>query len=386
MFIKSNIFLLFICLLTVCSTAQNPIMAGDTLPFVQRNAAQTLMSSSSQNPLTIGMYGEVEYLKPQYQNGLLDVHRMVLLLGYRFDDAVQFITEIEMEHTTELYVEQAFANYNISDALNLRAGLLLIPMGIINEFHEPTTFNGVSRPALDTYLVPTTWREIGGGIAGRFDNIGLRYQLYVVNGFSSVTNGKVLNGNNGLRNGRQKGGKSIINSPNFSAKIDHYGFNNFRLGLSLYHGRTQSDYQIMDTEGADVGLSMLGLDARYSNGPFSARGQFIYAELSDTQNYNNRYDTDLGAGMRGWYLEAGYRIFDFGKNRSLTAFTRYENFDTHAFVDGIIKNDSYHRKIIITGLGMALSRGVVFKTDFQWQQVANSINSKQFNLGLGFWY
>ena len=264
-------------LLPTCGFAQIVRIASDSIPYVQNNAAQTLLTASAQNSLTIGMYGEVEYLKPQDQNGLLDVHRMVLLLGYRFDERVQFITEIEMEHTTELYVEQAFVNYNVSDALNLRAGLLLVPMGIINEYHEPTTFNGVSRPIGDTYLVPTTWREIGAGIAGRFDNLSMRYQAYIVNGFASENEGKVLNGENGLRNGRQKGGKSIINSPNFSVKLDYYGLRNLRVGLSYYVGQTQSDLEKTDLDVENVGVNMVGLDARYSNGSFAARGQYIHA-------------------------------------------------------------------------------------------------------------
>ncbi len=366
--------------------AQVPVMVGDSLPYVQRNSAQTLMARTAQNPLTLGMYGEVEYLKPQDQNGILDVHRMVLLLGYRFDERVQFITEIEMEHTTELYVEQAFVNYNISSAINLRAGLMLIPMGIINEYHEPTTFNGVSRPALDTYLVPTTWREIGAGLAGRFDNLSLRYQLYVVNGFASVNNGKTLNGENGLRNGRQKGGKSIINSPNFSAKVDYYGLSNLRLGLSYYTGETQSDIDLMSAEGSSVGLNMIGFDARYSRGPFAARGQYIFASISNSSSYNDIYDSDLASEMFGWYLEGSYRIADFGNNRSLTMFTRYENFDTHASVVNQIKNGAYNRKVVTTGFGLALSQGVVFKTDYQWNW--NAVNDKygQFNMGVGFWY
>ena len=108
---------------------------------------------------------------------------MVLLFGYRFNERVQFITEIEFEHVKEVYVEQAFINYNLTDGLNLRAGLMLIPMGIINEFHEPTTFNGVERPSLDNAIVPTTWREIGIAASGRWDALALRYQAYIFNGF-----------------------------------------------------------------------------------------------------------------------------------------------------------------------------------------------------------
>ena len=111
----------------------------------------------------------------------------------------EFITEIEVEHVKEVYVEQAFLNYRVNDWLNIRGGLMLIPMGIVNELHEPPTFNGVERPALDYYIVPTTWREIGLGFNGRIDAAKLKYQLYLVNGFISYDGGARLNGNKALR-------------------------------------------------------------------------------------------------------------------------------------------------------------------------------------------
>ena len=132
---------------------------------IQINGYQRIMSNLDAIPqgVTLGGYGEILYNQPDNANGELDVQRLVLLFGYKFDERVQFITEIEFEHVKEVYVEQAFINYNLTEGLNLRAGLMLVPMGIINEFHEPTTFNGVERPSLDNAIVPTTWREIGIG-------------------------------------------------------------------------------------------------------------------------------------------------------------------------------------------------------------------------------
>ena len=101
---------------------------------------------------------------------------------------------------------------------------MLIPMGIINEFHEPTTFNGVERPSLDNAIVPTTWREIGIAASGRWDALALRYQAYIFNVFLSHDGiGGKLKGSNGLRSGRQKGSKSTVDQFNFSSKVDYYG-------------------------------------------------------------------------------------------------------------------------------------------------------------------
>ena len=118
----------------------------------------------------IGGYAQIDYNQPfaneTRQNGTFDVHRLVLFVGYKFNDRLSFFSEIEIEHVKEIYLEQAFLEYSLTSWLNLRAGMLIIPMGIVNEYHEPPTFNGVERPNLDKYIIPTTWREIGAGISG----------------------------------------------------------------------------------------------------------------------------------------------------------------------------------------------------------------------------
>ena len=168
----------------------------------QQNAAQKILSGNISKGVTVGGYAQVDYNQPEGKNGNLDVHRMVMLLGYKFNDKVQFVTEIEYEHVKEVFVEQAFLSYSLNDNLNIRGGLMLVPMGIVNEYHEPTTFNGVERPNVDKSIVPSTWREIGIGLSGRFNEASLRYQAYIFNGFASVNGTKVLGGSNGLRNGR----------------------------------------------------------------------------------------------------------------------------------------------------------------------------------------
>nr|MBC8295454.1 hypothetical protein [Pelagibacterales bacterium] len=132
--------------------------------------------------LTIGGYGEVTYNDPDEGSSELDVQRLVMLFVYKFDDRVSFITEIEYEHVKEVYIEQAWLNYALNDNTNLRAGLLLVPMGIVNEYHEPTTYKAVARPTLDNTIVPTTWRDIGIAVSGRLNNLNMRYQSYMMNG------------------------------------------------------------------------------------------------------------------------------------------------------------------------------------------------------------
>ena len=177
------VFLLFYCGIITAQTKTDSITLD---PQKQINAAQRLLSGNYASAITVGAYGEVLYNQPEGANGELDVQRLVLLFGYNFNDKIQFVTEVEVEHVKEVFVEQAFINYNVANNVNLRGGLMLVPMGIINEFHEPTTFNGTERPGVDNVIVPTTWREIGIGVTGRFNSISLGYQAYIFNGFKSA--------------------------------------------------------------------------------------------------------------------------------------------------------------------------------------------------------
>lgn len=378
----------FVSVLAFSQTDKDSIIQDSQ---IGQNSAQRVISAKDGNAVTLGAYGEVVYNQPEGDNGKLDVHRMVLLLGYQFNDKVQFFTEIEVEHVEEIYIEQAFVNYNVANNLNLRAGLMLVPMGIINEYHEPTTFNGVSRPGMDGAIVPTTWREIGVGLSGRINSASLNYQAYVFNGFKS-TNADgtgLIGGSSGLRGGRQKGIQSTVNKPNFSTKVDYYGILGLRLGLSGYIGRTQADDAIDHVEGADVGLSMLGLDARYVFNQFSARGQFIYASLTDTEAYNNLTGRDLGSALSGWYAEAAYNLLPQDKEQKLDIFARYGKYDTHADTDGsLVANDSYNRDELTMGLSYHIAPGVVVKGDYQFLDNAAPGNDlkKQLNFGIGVWF
>ena len=130
---------------------------------------------------------ELHYNKPQFQDGVLDFHRFVLLVTHRFSDRVRFVSEIEIEHAVvegleeggELELEQAYLDFLLTRAFNLRAGMLLVPLGIINERHEPPVFHGVERPLVDTVIIPTTWFEVGAGVHGEIGR-GWRYRAYVM--------------------------------------------------------------------------------------------------------------------------------------------------------------------------------------------------------------
>jgi hypothetical protein len=398
---KRILFSAALMIATVFSQAQS---TEQTKPAYQ-NIADKLLSS--ENKLTIGGYGEVHYHQPfsseTRRNGELDVHRMVMLFGYQFSDRTQFVTELEFEHVSEVYVEQAFLQHKISKSINFRGGLLLIPMGIVNEYHEPTTFNGVDRPLIDNKISPSTWREVGFGLSGTIQPANLKYQAYLVNGFNGYDGTAKLNGNGGLRSGRQKGAESYISSPNFTAKLEYYGIRGLNVGISGYFGDTQSklyngiakdnEAALAKADSSVVGISMIGLDARYNLKGLQLRGQFYLVGLSNTDQYNQFTGkkggplNDLGSSMTGYYVEAGYNVFrSFEKVKTeLIPFVRFEGYDMHAKVPAnIIRNDAYKNSVVTTGLTLKLAQGAVLKTDMQWVNPNGAgSTTKVFSAGLG---
>ena len=353
-----------------------------------QNAGHKMLGENIAKGLTIGGYAQLDYNEPDgSEAGNLDVHRMVLLFGYKFNEKVSFVSEIEYEHVEEVYVEQAYLKYKVNQNVNVLAGLMLVPMGIINEFHEPTTFYGVERPNVDNVIVPTTWRELGVGVSGNIDNASLKYQAYLFNGFKSYVDGfGALRGSDGLRKGRQKGAESVVSSPNFSAKLDYYGIRGLRLGVSGYFGKTQTD----DTsiEASTVGVSMIGLDARYKYNDLELRGQYITTTLNDTEAYNTLTGKDLGSKMNGMYAEVAYN-FDLKGVEKLTPFVRYEKYNTHADTEGaLVANKAFDKDELIFGLNYKVAEGAAFKVDYQLVNngISGSDTSKQFNAGVAIWF
>ncbi len=365
----------------------------------EMNSADRLMNTRDQK-LIIGGYGQIDYNQPiikgQSSNGNLDVHRLVLLFGYNFTDKLQLFTEIELEHVKEVYVEQAFMNYKFNKYIQVKGGLMLIPMGIVNELHEPTVYFGVERPLLDKKIVPTTWREIGLGIHGNIQEISLKYQLYMVNGFLGYNDQAKFRGSDGFRKGRQKGAESISSSPNLSAKIDYYGIPRLKVGLATYIGKSQSnlfdglpdnDPQLLQQADSSIlDIAMFGVDATYRIEGIQVRGQLIFVNNGNVAQYNDFGGADLGKQMFGYYAEAGYNVFKTTKFKSeLIPFVRYEFINTHHETVGFEPNKKFETQLITSGLNWKINSGVVLKVDYQWiKTAAQSEYDHAFNAGIGF--
>ena len=366
-----------------------------------QNSAEKIIASNE--GLHIGGYGQVDFNLPSrdgtiYKNGTLDVHRLVTFFGYNFNEKASFVSEVEFEHVSEVYVEQAFLDYKIKNNLSVNAGLMLIPMGIQNLYHEPATFNGVERTNVDKYIVPSTWREIGIGVSGRSIEHSVNYQVMLVNGLNGYSDVGVFNGKSGLRSGRQKGAESYITYPDFSGRVSFYGYPGLNLGLSAYVGDTETklydgldladETAVASADSSIVGMQMIGVDARCTKGALQLRGQYIVANLSNTDQYNAFTSKDLGSKLTGYYVEAGYNLLERKSDtEELIAFARYENNNTHAAVERITINDTYNRTDITIGLGFKVAQGAMLKADYQIKTNAgDDKKSGQFNFGTAIWF
>ena len=217
---------------TIRKTLIMGILFSTIIIATAQNTAQKIIGSNQ--GLHIGGYGQIDYNRTINDdlnyNAKLDVHRLVTFLGYNFNDKTSFVSELEFEHVVEVYVEQAFLSHIIRDNFSINAGLMLIPMGIQNLYHEPPTFNGVERTNVDKYIVPTTWREMGASVNGRIMDNTLSYELMLVNGFNGYDGEGVFSGNKGLRSGRQKGAESYMTAPDFASRFSFVGIQKLNLG------------------------------------------------------------------------------------------------------------------------------------------------------------
>ncbi|RMF18541.1 MAG: hypothetical protein D6761_02435, partial [Candidatus Dadabacteria bacterium] len=184
--------------------------------------------------LSIGGYGEVKAAMDWADNShSIDLHRIILYAGYKFNDKWVFNSEIEFEHIDEVAVEFAYIDYLARPELNLRVGHVLVPMGMTNELHEPTTFLSVNRPEVEKRIIPTTWHENGFGIFGEVS--GLAYKAYLVNGFDASNFGP---SDDGFRSVRQKGSKAKFNQPAGVVALNYVGQPGLIAGASAYFGNS----------------------------------------------------------------------------------------------------------------------------------------------------
>lgn len=339
-------------------------------------------------------YMDFHFNKNSDEDARLDFHRFVLLFTHSFSDRIRFISELELEHAFvegleeagELELEQAYLDFLLSRSFNLRAGMLLMPVGIINERHEPPIYYGVERPFVDTFLIPTTWFEVGAGVHGEVGR-GWRYRAYVTAPLDAAR----FSAEEGIRGGRQKGAESNIGRPAASGRIEYVGWPGLTVGASLWTG--QSGFQFRPR--FDVPVTLASADARYSRDRVELRGQFVQTAIGNADLLNDAearvagVSPNIPSTMRGYYGEAGYRVVSGTDRGDVGVFLRYESFDTQARLPaGYVPLEQFDRSAWVVGATYWPDADIALKADFVVQRNQSTVvrAPKSFNFGLGWWF
>src|SRR4051812_18719772 len=286
----------------------------------------------------IGGYGELTLNAPSVGPAVVDLRRFVLFIGHNFSERLRFYSEVEVEHAVssaddqgEVEIEQAYLDALFSRRLNLRAGLILMPVGIINIYHEPPTFNGVDRPDVDVLVIPSTWREPGFGLFGELAT-GLTYQLYVVNGLNA--NG--FTAESGVAEGHQEGQLAAARDFGGVGRLSYEPRLATVFGFSGYVATAANS--LRPTVG-NVPVGLVELDGRTRLGGFSARAELAAMFIGDTAALNGALAAGtpeqmavvpVASRLQGGYLEAAYDLLRFSRRpteQTLTLFGRFDYAD-----------------------------------------------------------
>jgi hypothetical protein len=347
--------------------------------------------------LSIGGYGEAllemfdstrDDGAPSGKNDTFDMLRGVLYFGYKFNERFVFNSEIEFEHAStgadgSASVEFAYVDWLWRSGLNVRGGLLLVPMGFVNELHEPTTFLGAKRPETETRIIPTTWRENGFGVHG--DVGGFSYRTYLVNGLDG--SGFTASG---LRGGRQKGSKALAEDFAWVGRLDWTATPGLTVGVSAYVG--DSGQSLVDDAGRsiDVGTTIWDVHADWRWRGLQVRGLWSEADLDDVARLNEALGYEgansVGEKMEGGYVEIGYDLLSLRQgSQALIPFVRWEQVDTQVQVPtGFERTGSTDVEILTLGLAYQPIEQLILKLDWQDREDAAGTGVDQFNVGLGY--
>lgn len=320
----------------------------------------------------VGGYGELHYNNLDEGDNEIDLHRFVLFFSHQFTDSVRFFSEFEVEHSLsgegkkgEVEMEQAYIEWDFAQNQQAKAGLFLLPIGIMNETHEPDTFYGVERNRVEAEIVPATWWEAGTAVGGEITP-GLSYDL-------AIHSGLFMDNTARIRSGRQKGSKAVAEDLAFTGRLKYTGIAGLELGITLQH--QQDIFQGQTFAGAsDISATLLESHIAYLNGPFQLRA--LYAMWDFDEGINAVAMRDDADEREGFYIEPSLRI-----NEHLGIFARYSEYDEVRAA----ATDSMKFTQIDFGLNYWLTETVVLKADYQIQEAPRSrTEADGFNLGVGW--
>ena len=332
----------------------------------------------SKSPLSIGGYGEIYYSTTSGNNpnsSKVDVARFVPYIGYKFTDNIILNAEIEFEHGgvniengkgAEVIVEFMYLDFLVNNNFNIRAGNMLVPMGLINERHEPNLFTTVQRPQTAKYLIPTTWNESGLMAYGNIMN-GLEYKAALL----TALNTKVST-DKWLRDSR--GGAYENANPKFAgvARVDYTGINGVMVGGSVYY----SPKATKANGGGSLTMFDIHADVKYKG----ARVYGVYTQTTRGEAVD-RNTSSVKKGNSG-YINASYDVLSLTNSSfSLPIFVQYENVKPQASRFDGTSGDA--TSITTIGANFFPHDQVVLKTDYAMAKTAG-VKDNTFSVSMGF--
>lgn len=320
---------------------------------------------------SIGGYGELHANFYEHGDNEIDFHRFVLFVNHEFNDWIKLYSEIEIEHTSlsdtddgssngEIKLEQAFVRLNWTEQFYTDAGIILMPVGILNEHHEPTTFYGVERNNVEACIIPTTWFEGGVRAGYQFSN-GVEAEFAVTSGLDSK--------DGQIRGTRQDVAKAKFNAPAFTSRVTYSGIAGMTLGASVFY---QDDLD--QTKNNDISALLSSVHAVYSKGGFGLKA--LYARWDLDGAANSAADEQFG-----YYVEPSYRWDLSEQYGDLGVYFRYSEYE---YFTGSALNEI---EIYEIGVNYWPTDNVVFKADLQDISSSDQYSSKGdhvLNFGIGY--
>jgi hypothetical protein len=312
---------------------------------------------------TIGGYGELHYNNYEDSDAKIDFHRFVLFFGHEFSDTVRFFSEFELEHSIagegqsgEVELEQAYVEVDINEELNSKVGLFLIPVGIINETHEPPTFYGVERNGVEKNIIPATWWE--AGVAFNYKPMG------GVSIDGAVTSGLEVGDDYSIRGGRQKVAKATAENLAYTGRVKYTAVTGLELAATVQY-QTDITQGKAGVETADA--TLLEVHAIYQVSDFTVRALYARWDIDGAEAAALGRDEQTG-----WYIEPSYAF-----NEKVGVFARYAEYDNNAGNSATTEVESTS-----VGVNYYLHENVVLKADYE--NLGGASDSSGFNLGFGY--
>lgn len=402
---KKSAFLLYLLLGIAGSTSAQILTKEDSLAAGLNVSTKTTVLSG---------YGEAMF---SYNKGLgtgtANVTRFVTFFGHRFNKNITLFSELELENAKissgnasgEFSLEQVFLKFDLNRSNYIVAGLFIPRIGIINENHLPTTYNGNNRHFLETSLIPATWRELGVGLYGRFDRLpGFNYYVGVTNGLNSAGFTRTT----GIRDGRYEGSNASSGNIAISAAALYY-YRNFRFQASGYYGgsaglnKKTADSLMLNSGMFGTPVALGEFNVQYTGKRIGVKAMAAAVNLRDAYAINRAYASNVAELMTGAFAEVSYQLLkstDF-TSKKLILFYRYEWFDLNYKMGAeAIRDLALNQSYSVFGLTYKPHPGVAIKLDMvnkvtgtpnevfyltPSQQLPKYINNNWFvNLGLGY--